>query len=332
MKRIISIILVVSITLSLACVSVGAVDYGNDAAVEDTAIIVDSVGNEYELSYAEDGNTATATLAELDGTLVSESVLNFATGEIVSTVLVEVVNTGGLNEAASIPSNGGQYVTITENIQDYIVEESPIMTREGAYYDPRYGDHEYITYQTGMRTEFEYKGQTLTGDCSYMCTGYYDEYNRESFQFVRGTVLSAIVVVLTNVWSGAQISVLSILKMLLEEFGISWAESIILEDFEPIVAVRAFDFYFRTKMRPANVDVVMCVIEKQIEYAWAEVNGVDSLLAVDMISYSNQDDAINGMCRESLGYAAYAFEAKYITQTYPNLPLPVSGPPFTWDV
>ena len=331
MKRIISIILVVSITLSLACVSVGAVDYGNDAAVEDTAIIEDSVGNEYELSYAKDINTVTVTLTELDGTLVSESVLNFTTGEIVSTALVEVVNTGGLNEAASIPSNGGQYVTITENIQDYIAEESPIMARVGSSYDGRY-DYDYKTYQTGMRTDFEYKGKTLTGDCSYRCTGEYTEGRSESLKFVRGTLVTLVVSALLGFWVDLTISANELKNILVSTLGISTISGALEQDLGMFVSVRDFDFYFRTKMRPANTDIVMCILERQIEYAYAKVNGVDSLLGVNMVSYATEDDAIAGMCRESLGCAAYAFEAKYITQTYPNLPLPVSGPPFTWDV
>lgn len=53
---------------------------------------------------------------------------------------------------------------------------------------------------------------------------------------------------------------------------------------------------------------------------------------VNMLSYIDEDSALTGGCSEALGYAGYAFEAKYITKKYPNLSLPVSGPSYTWDV
>lgn len=53
---------------------------------------------------------------------------------------------------------------------------------------------------------------------------------------------------------------------------------------------------------------------------------------VNMLSYTDEDSALTGGCSEALGYAGYAFEAKYITKNYPNLSLPVSGPSYTWDV
>ena len=53
---------------------------------------------------------------------------------------------------------------------------------------------------------------------------------------------------------------------------------------------------------------------------------------VDYLLNSDADSALTGGCSEALGYAGYAFEAKYITKNYPNLSLPVSGPSYTWDV
>lgn len=50
-----------------------------------------------------------------------------------------------------------------------------------------------------------------------------------------------------------------------------------------------------------------------------------------MVSYTTADQAIEGGCSEALGYAGYAFEAKYITQSRPNLKLPVSGNQWTWE-
>lgn len=85
-------------------------------------------------------------------------------------------------------------------------------------------------------------------------------------------------------------------------------------------------------MGPATANVVMCIIDRQIDFVYAKVNNQDSLVGVDIISYATEEDAIAGMCSESLGYAAYAFEAKYITRNYPDLRLPVSEPSYTWEV
>lgn len=48
-----------------------------------------------------------------------------------------------------------------------------------------------------------------------------------------------------------------------------------------------------------------------------------------MAAYATEDEAIDALCLESLGYAAAAFAAKYITQRYPDLKLPGSGPSST---
>lgn len=231
-------------------------------------------------------------------------------------------------------NNGGSYITFTENVSHYIgsTDEAaaPAASRAGSSYDIRY-DYSYKTYKTGVKTEFVYQGNILTGDCDYRCTGYYRDTNRMSYNFANGTLLTTMETTLTWLFSSAKAGVSGLVLSLLKAFGIEYVEGKILQNFNPTVAIRSFDFKFRTKMKPATTSIAICILDRQIDYVHAQVNGQDNLTGVDMATYATEASAISGMCSESLSYAARAFEAKYITQTYPDLSLPVYGPSNTWD-
>jgi hypothetical protein len=332
MKKIISVILTLTMLLSIASVSASAAEF--ESNYKDSETFVDPLGDEYTLSGEKAGNSYIATLTASDGTMISQSVLNFTTGEIESTALADVLDSVDVGIIMSnVSSNdSGRYITFTENVSDYIVsvDENENVTRAGGY-DSRY-DYPYRTYKTGMKTDFIYQGKILTGDCDYRCTGDYDETDRESYAFIRGMLLTSVETALAWVLGGAKAGVPGLVLSLIENFGIEYGNGKLLENFNPTVSIRSFDFKFRTKMKPATTNVVMCITDRQIDYVYAKVNNQDSLIGVDMISYATEESAIAGMCSESLGYAAYAFEAKYITQNYPDLRLPVSGPSYTWDV
>ena len=328
MKKIISVILTLAMLLSITSVCAVAVDFESDYIESET--FVDSLGDEYTLSGEKKGNSYIATLTADDGTMISKSILNCITGEIVTTALNEDVNI--ITSSSNSNTNGGRYITFTENVSDYIVDvEEEAVTRAGSSYDSRY-NFSYKTYKNGLRTDFIYQGKILTGDCDYRCTGYYNESDRESYAFIRGMLLTSIESALFWLLGGAKAGVPGLVLSLIQNFGIEFGNGKLLQDFNPTVSIRSFDYKFRTKMKPGSTSVVMCIIDRQIDFVYAKVNQQDNLIGVDMISYATEDDAIAGMCSESLGYAAYAFEAKYITQNYPDLKLPVSGPSYTWDV
>ena len=85
-------------------------------------------------------------------------------------------------------------------------------------------------------------------------------------------------------------------------------------------------------MKPYSTYITISEIDKFVEFACVYGGPNEFSKYVNMISYTNEDSALTGGCSEALGYAGYAFEAKYITGTYPNLALPVSGPSYTWDI
>lgn len=71
----------------------------------------------------------------------------------------------------------------------------------------------------------------------------------------------------------------------------------------------------------------MCIISRQIDRI--RFINTDTGLVTEIfnpISYTTESDAINGYCREAVGYGATAYNVKFITGTNPNLSLPVSGP------
>ncbi len=140
MKKIISVILTLTMLLSIISVSAGAVELESD--YKDSETFIDSLEDKYTLSGEKEGNSYIATLTASDGTMISQSVLNFATGEIVSTALADILDSVDvgimMNHASS--DNSGRYITFTENVSDYIVsvDEKEALTRAGRSYDSRY--------------------------------------------------------------------------------------------------------------------------------------------------------------------------------------------------
>lgn len=330
MKRFISAVLAMTMLFSLLCTTALAVEK-ESAGKKGSTTIVDDFGNRYIVTEEKNEDFFIATMTKEDGTLVSRSVMNWETGEIVTESLADQ-DTPEKNVATATAALDSEYVISRSSVYDYIVfdgSETAAETR-GSSYDSDY-NYSYKFKKTG-NTDYLYMGEILTGDCYYRCTGYYDESNRMSYAFARDVQLTVIEATLAWAIGKGPLLVLDLVKNILKEFAIGWAEGKLLEDFNPIVSIRAFDFKFKTTMEYNNRDVSMCIIDRVIEYVYAEVNGRGALTDVDMFSYTSEAQAINAMCSESLGYAAAAFSAKYITQNYPNLSLPVSGPSFTWGV
>lgn len=330
MKRFVSAVLAMTMLFSLLCTTASAVEK-ESVGKKGSTTITDDFGNRYVVTEEETDDFFIATMTKEDGTLVSRSVLNWETGEIVTESLADQ-GTTEKSVAATAAASDSDYVISRSSVYDYIVSDGAATAAEtrGSSYDSDY-NYSYKFRKTG-NTDYLYMGQILTGDCYYRCTGYYDESNRMSYAFARDVQLTVIEAAVAWAIGKGPLLVLDLVKNILKEFAIGWAEGKLLEDFNPIVSIRAFDFKFKTTMEYNNRDVSMCIIDRVIEYVYAEVNGRGALTDVDMFSYTSEDQAINAMCSESLGYAAAAFSAKYITQNYPDLSLPVSGPSFTWGV
>lgn len=330
MKKFVSVFLAMTMLFSLLCTTVLAVEKEGEGKKGSTTI-TDSFGNRYIVIEESTDDFFIATMTTEEGTLVSRSVLNWETGEIVT----ESLDSRDVTEESLVGTANvsvSDYKISRSSVYDYIVSDGDgtVAVTSGSSYDGDY-NYSYKFRKTG-KTDYLYKGQILTGDCYYRCTGYYNESNRMSYKFARGVALTVVEAAVAWAIGKGPLLVIDLVKNILKAFAIGLAEGKLLEDFNPIVSIRAFDFKFKTTMEYNNRDVTMCVIDRVIEYVYAEVNGRGMLTDVDMASYSSEDQAINGMCSESLGYAAAAFSAKYITQNYPNLSLPVSGPSFTWGV
>lgn len=330
MKKVISLCLSLAMISSLMVPAVAAESHIYEEAADNGIVFEDSLGNEYILSSTVDGDIVTSVQTTVDGVLVAKTVLNMKSGELINTVRVEQPESLELIDL--ITEN--RYREYKSNLSDYIVPED-IMgqanTARASGFDSSFYDRTWVDKGTG-RTDFIYQGKILTGDYSYRAMGTYTESNRLSFTFVRGTLITVISSALTKVLTGKGLITGAVLAInLLKDYGISTAEDAILGAFNPIVSIRTYDMKYRTVMYPNGKEVEMCIIDRFIDYVYSNLDGKINREYVDMISYTTGEEAIRGGCSESLGYAGYAFEAKYITQNRPNLKLPVSGNQWTWE-
>ena len=331
MKKMISLCLSLVMIFSLTAPAVAAENYVlNSEAADDSIVFEDSLGNEYILSSAVDGDIVTSVQTTLDGVLVAKTVLNTKSGEITNTVRAEQAEGWSL---LGLETETG-YREYKSDLSDFIVsDDATIQTNavRSSGFDSTFYDRTWVDKGTG-RTDFLYQGKILTGDYSYRAMGTYTESNRLSFTFVRGTLITVISSALTQVLTGKGLITGAVLAVnLLKDYGISTAEDAILGAFNPIVSIRTYDMKYRTIMYPNGNKVEMCIIDRFVDYVYSNLDGKINREYVDMISYTTGEQAVRGGCSESLGYAGYAFEAKYITQNRPNLKLPVSGNQWTWE-
>ena len=90
MKKMISLCLSLVMIFSLTAPAVAAENSVlNSEAADDSIVFEDSLGNEYILSSAVDGDIVTSVQTTLDGVLVAKTVLNTKSGEITNTVRAE---------------------------------------------------------------------------------------------------------------------------------------------------------------------------------------------------------------------------------------------------
>lgn len=330
MKKIISLCLCMVMIFSLAAPVFAVESTASSETVTNGIVFEDSFGNKYILSSTVNGDYVTAIQTTLDGTLVAKTVLNTKSGELTNTVRVE--QNENMQLVNSETTSG--YCEYKSSLSEYILSESSMLqsgTARASNFDSTFYDSTWVNKGTG-RTDYVYQEKILTGENSYRAMGTYTESKRMAFTFVRKTLVTVVATALSQVLSGAGAITGAVLAAyLLKDYGISVAEDVILSSFNPIVSIRSYDVKYRTVMYPNGTRTVMCIINRTIDYVYSDLDGKINREYVDMVSYTTGTRAINGGCSESLAIAASAFEAKYITQTYPDLSLPVSGPSYTWD-
>lgn len=330
MKKMISLCLALVMIFSLTVPAAAAENSVYSEAADNGIVFEDSLGNEYILASTVDGDLVTSVQTTLDGVLVAKTVLNTKSGEITNTVRTEREKSGNL--LGVITETG--YHEYKANLSDFIVSDAATSQTNAARssgFDSTFYDRDWVKRGTG-RTDFLYQGKILTGDKAYRAMGTYTESNRTSFTFVRGTLITLISSAFTQFLTGNGLITGTVLAVnLLKDYGISIAQDAILGAFNPIVSIRTYDVKYQTVMYPNGNKVEMCVIDRFIDFVYSNLDGKINREYVDMVSYTTADQAIEGGCSEALGYAGYAFEAKYITQSRPNLKLPVSGNQWTWE-
>lgn len=325
MKRFLAIVMAMAIIVSL---NAPAMAVCNDSRAEeaiaspydDAVTFRDTSGTEYLLTMEKNNGSVTVSQYTTSNELVAESTLNIATGSI---------TTRALQSASRSSSQLQSYRITVLDFDDYTrASIGPASTSSRGFDSSQY-DSSDVYWMTG-RTDFLYQGEILTGMCYYRYSGYYTEGESISYSFVRGTALTAVAAVLSGLLKNA--APLTIVLAMLEDWGVGVVQDVLAGDFDPTVETRSYDITYKAKMKPYSAYITISEIDKFVDFAYVTGGPNEVSKYVNMLSYMDEDSALTGGCSEALGYAGYAFEAKYITGTYPNLPLPVSGPSYTWDI
>lgn len=325
MKRIMSIVLVMATMLSLY-VPVQAVEnvpenYKDYEEFE----YVDSAGDKFKaVSYKDDEKTV-AIIYDSQGNMLVKSERAFGSDFIIETVATEVMG-GGARSAA-------RTTTRVIDIKDMQVpwEEELISASMPAYDvmatntgDSVPGSTTYKKYKT-YNTDYVYQGEILTGDGYFRKTSATPvTSNRVSYNWVRNTTINAIFLILSGYYSWVT---LSTTKQILTGLGIGLTGVALTTDLNYRGEVETYTFQFKCHMDYKGNSIKMSEITKKFDYLLSK----DILLGTtnrtfDNFSYSTPEQAVSMCCSEAVGYAAKAFSVKYITESDPDLSLPVSGP------
>jgi len=325
MKRFLAIIMAI---VTIASLNAPIMAMSNDTLFEeydmssydDTVSFTDASGTEYFLAMNKDDDSITVSQYNKTDDLVSESTLDLATG---------IITTRTPQSTSRSTGQPQSYRTTMLTLSDYTRGTSSPASVAAKSFDSDQYDSSDVYWLTG-RTDFIYQGEILTGKCYYRYSGYYTEGESISYSFVRGTALTVVATALSGLLQNA--APLTIVLAMLKDWGISVVQDVITGEFDPMVETRRYDITYKAKMKPYSSYITISKIDKFVDFACVSGGPNEFSKYVNMFSYTDEDSALTGGCSEALGYAGYAFEAKYITGSYPNLSLPVSGPRNTWDI
>lgn len=348
MRKFISIILTLSI---FACISAPALAYSNDLRpveiIDETYTsstgknsftesydYIDSLGDVYHVTFSKSSTKTTTVISDEDGTLVAKS--EYITGDDYITNTIPVASRAGVQPAlCSEMVSIDQYVKDDSEFYETFTVTEPLtlsnqvtVAATTAGGDSIPGSTTFKFHKT-YNSDYIYQGEILKGDGYYRRLSGYDEYNRSSYSFQRGATIAAIFTILGGVYSfltgTTQILVLA------GGMGISVIGSALGMDWNLNACVRSFDFQFQCRMVYNNSTKTMSQITRQLEYLYGYDEFIDAESYVfDSFSYSSPEQAVGAYCSEAVGYGAAAFNAKYISCSYPTLVLPVSGPSWDW--
>lgn len=348
MKKLISIILTLSI---LACISAPAFAYSNDLLpvemIEGTYAsssgknsftesydYVDSLGDVYHVTFSKSSTKTTTMISDEYGALVAKS--EYVVGNDYITNITPVASRTG--EGSTLRSDivsVDQYVKDDSEFDKTFTVHEPLTPANQSYVaaitaggDSIPGSTTFKFYKT-YNSDYVYQGEILKGDGYYRRLSGYDEYNRASYAFQKGAAIAVIFTILGGVYS--MVTSTSTILDLAGGMGISIIGAALGMDWNLNACVRSFDFQFQCRMVYNGSTKTMSQITRQLEYLYGYDDFIDAESYVfDSFSYGSPEQAVSAHCSEAVGYGAAAFNAKYISCSYPTLVLPVSGPSWDW--
>lgn len=321
MKRILAGCLTLVMMFSL-CVPTLATDSIHNRGYYEEFEYEDVLGDLYHVIYTYDEKKAVVTVLDDDGNLISEAEREKGSNYIIETKLQKEVKgtPASLNGEKST-----QIIDISELVLPVVEQmDNPVAPAVNTSVSINLPGSTTYTSKGMYNTDYIYQGNILKGEAFYRQTGAVDEYDRISYRFVRNTTINAIVLVLGGVYGWVTGTAI---RHILGSAGIGIIGVGITTDWVFRGCVKAYEYQFKCEMRYNGSTKVMSVIKRDLEYLIVEdEDGSVIDFFFDDISYSSPSQAINMRCSEAVGYAAAAFNAKYITGSNPSLTLPVSGP------
>lgn len=315
-KKILSLILASAMCLSLAVPAL-ALPENND---QFRTTFWDSSGIRYEIGITYSNNETEVKQYDELGNVISVSTVNIDTGEICTYTMSTPLKVSAL---------GGKKQNVTHsNVTDYILSASEQRHTsrgyDGSFYDPT-----YVLVET-MNTDYRYRGDILTGRCYKQYTGNYVQSQQINHTYASGLAVTTVLASLSVTLKSPKLAAITLSVM--ESVGVSVLNDCILGNFNPITTTKTYDVNYQITMKPENSYIVMAKTSGSIPFGYIKGDGAhDFTQFVNSSSYTSENQALYAGYTEALGYAAQAFEAKYITGTRPNLILPVSGPSYTWQ-
>lgn len=327
MKKLTAWVLMLTMMFSL-CVPAFAVGRQPDTFYYEEFEYIDSVGDRYHGTYTYDDKSAIVIIYDETGEVISKAERRLESNYIVETIPKNFFEGASINEISNaeikITNINDLIIPLTENVaQNGIEMYAPAATT--ILGDPIPGSKIYKS-NGYYRTDYLYQGKMLQGEGFYRQTGKVSEYNRVSYRFIRNTSVAAVVLTISSLYTWAKAEKI---KDLMEGLGVSIVGGVITIDWDFYGSVQAFEYQFKCEMKYNGRNIVMSEIEGNLEYlSIKDKDGNVKACYFDDSSCGTPNEVLEMKCSEATGYAAKAFNIKYISGSDPSLPLPVNGPVF----
>lgn len=303
--RLLSVVLVVALCLS----------FGPTTSATNVSRLFD---DDSIYSIQQSGNLITVTMSDKNNVLLQKTEYNQSSGDIVTIIYHQKTRTAEES-----------LVTVERrNIEEFIVNSLPNQDF-GAINEIMAASAPAYTFYKRMSTpDHIYLGAPLAGDTYYRDLGITRIYNRLNYNFVRGTAITAILAILTSYVgviraAASAAAQTAAVNDLLFGFGIGVAGGAITIEWKPTIEAVTYDYQFKCSMVYNGKTYTMSEIHRDIEYSRIKDDKNNYSYFINMDSYLTESAAKDAFCTTAFGYAARAFEVKFISGYDPGLSLPV---------